>query len=130
MAATIQVTFDCADPARLAAFWATTLGYQLQAPPPGYDSWDAFLEAHGVPPEARNDKSAVVDPAGAGPRLFFQRVPEGKAGKNRVHLDVTVSGGLGASPEERRRDVDDAILTEAERGCGPGSPVRASVGVP
>ena len=37
---------------------------------------------------------ACVDPAGVGPRLFFQRVPEGKVVKNRVHLDVRAGTGL------------------------------------
>ncbi|MFF4892683.1 VOC family protein [Micromonospora chersina] len=91
---TVQITFDCADPAALAAFWATTLGYRLQDPPGGFESWEQALDAMGVPPERRNDASAVVDPAGTGPRLFFQRVPEGKQVKNRVHLDVRAAPGL------------------------------------
>jgi hypothetical protein len=37
---------------------------------------------------------AVVDPSGAGPRLLFQKVPEAKTAKNRVHLDVNVGAGL------------------------------------
>jgi hypothetical protein len=91
----VQVTFDCADPAALAAFWAIALGYQVQPPPPGYDTWDAALDAWGVPPEHRNDRSAAVPPDGAtGPRLFFQKVPEGKSAKNRVHLDVRAAPGL------------------------------------
>ena len=94
MSREVQVTFDCADPAGLAAFWAEVLGYQVQAPPEGFDSWDAALEAFGVPPEQRNDASAVVDPDGSGPRVFFQRVPEGKQVKNRVHLDVRAAPGL------------------------------------
>ncbi len=35
MARDVQITFDCADPAGLAAFWAEALGYQLQDPPEG-----------------------------------------------------------------------------------------------
>ncbi|WP_208648830.1 VOC family protein [Micromonospora inaquosa] len=80
----VQITFDCADPARLAAFWAEALGYQVQAPPGDFESWDQALEAMGVPPENRNDASAVVDPEGTRPRLFFQRVPEGKTGEPRT----------------------------------------------
>ena len=76
MARDVQITFDCADPAGLAAFWADTLGYRLQDPPKGFESWEQALEAMGVPPESRNDASAVVDPEGSGPRLFFQRVPD------------------------------------------------------
>jgi hypothetical protein len=89
-----QVTFDAGDPGALAEFWSAALGYRLQDPPPGFDSWDAALEAWGVPPERRNDASALVDPAGTGPRFFFQRVPEGKAAKNRLHLDVRAAPGL------------------------------------
>ena len=94
MARDVQITFDCADPAGLAAFWAEALGYRLQDPPAGFESWEQALEAMGVPPERRNDASAVVDPEGSGPRLFFQRVPEGKQAKNRVHLDVRAAPGL------------------------------------
>ncbi|MFJ9470800.1 VOC family protein [Streptomyces caniferus] len=94
MALDLQITFDCADPAGLSAFWAEALGYRLQEPPAGFASWEEALTAMGVPPESRNDASAVVDPEGSGPRLFFQRVPEGKQAKNRVHLDVRAAPGL------------------------------------
>ncbi|MEU8994888.1 VOC family protein [Streptomyces caniferus] len=94
MALDLQITFDCADPAGLSAFWAEALGYRLQDPPAGFASWEEALTAMGVPPERRNDASAVVDPEGSGPRLFFQRVPEGKQAKNRVHLDVRAAPGL------------------------------------
>jgi glyoxalase superfamily protein len=104
MSREIQVTFDCGDPAALARFWAQTLGYDVQPPPPGFDSWDAALEAWGVPPEHRNDRSAAVDPDGDGPRLFFQKVPEGKTAKNRVHLDVRAAPGLEG--EERMAALD------------------------
>jgi catechol 2,3-dioxygenase-like lactoylglutathione lyase family enzyme len=90
----VQVTFDCADPARLMTFWCAVLGYELEGPPQGFASWDDALDAWGVPPEARNDRSAAVDPGGRGPRLFFQKVPEGKQAKNRVHLDVRAAPGL------------------------------------
>lgn len=90
----VQVTFDCADPAALAAFWREVLGYAEEPPPPGHDSWEAALEAFGVPREEWNSRSACRDPDGVGPRLFFQRVPEGKAAKNRVHLDVRTAPDL------------------------------------
>src|SRR5688500_1681262 len=88
----IQVTFDCADPRALSIFWNAVLGYELPPPPPGFGSWDEFSET--LPPERRNSASASEDPAGRGPRLFFQRVPEGKTAKNRVHLDVRAAPGL------------------------------------
>ncbi|WP_433538565.1 VOC family protein [Micromonospora sp. CA-249363] len=109
MAREVQITFDAADPAALSAFWADTLGYELQGPPGDFDSWEAALDAMGVPPERRNDASAVVDPTGAGPRLFFQRVPEGKQAKNRVHLDVRAAPGLTGD------DRMAALEAEADR---------------
>ena len=109
MARDVQITFDCADPAGLAAFWAEALGYHLQDPPEGFESWEEALEAMGVPPESRNDASAVLDPDGSRPRLFFQRVPERKQVKNRVHLDVRAAPGL----EGEARMA--ALEAEAER---------------
>ena len=74
---TVQITFDCGDPGALCLFWVEALDYQVQPSPPGFDSWDAFLDSVGVPPEERNSRSAAVPVDGDGPRLFFQRVPEG-----------------------------------------------------
>jgi catechol 2,3-dioxygenase-like lactoylglutathione lyase family enzyme len=90
----VQVTFDCADPGALAAFWNEALGYELDHPPEGFATWDEALDAWGVPPERRNDRSAAIDPEGNGPRLFFQKVPEPKVAKNRVHLDVRAAPGV------------------------------------
>ena len=94
MSLAIQVTFDCADPAALSRFWNEVLGYRLDSPPPPYETWDEALDAWNIPEENRNDASASVDPDGQGPRLWFQKVPEGKAAKNRVHLDVRAAVGL------------------------------------
>ncbi|WP_327004841.1 VOC family protein [Dactylosporangium sp. NBC_01737] len=73
----VQVTFDCAEPERVARFWCEVLGYV-------------------VPPSLKGSaqNAACMDPSGVGPRLYFQRVPEGKVVKNRVHLDVRVGTGL------------------------------------
>ncbi|WP_314176327.1 VOC family protein [Streptomyces winkii] len=109
MARDVQITVDCADPARLARFWAEAMGYRLQPPPGEFETWDQALEAMGVPPERRNDASAVVDPEGSGPRVFFQRVPEGKQTKNRLHLDVRAAPGFQG--DERMA----ALEAEAER---------------
>ncbi|MEU5843226.1 VOC family protein [Rhodococcus sp. NPDC047139] len=110
----VQITFDCADPGSLAEFWAEALGYEIQKPPGSFTSWDDALDAMGVPPERRNDASAVVDPDEAGPRLFFQKVPEGKQAKNRVHLDVRAAPGLDGTARM------NALEAEAERlvACG------------
>ena len=117
MATPIQVTFDCADPDRLATFWATALGYKKQDPPDGYATWQAFLSVQGVPEEQWNSASAVVDPDGRGPRIYFQRVPEPKTVKNRVHLDVNAGGGPDTPSDERHRRVD----AEVERLAGAGA---------
>lgn len=111
----IQITFDCADPAGLSAFWAEALGYRLQDPPAGFATWEQALEAMGVPPERRNDASALVDPEGTRPRLFFRRVPEGKQAKNRVHLDVRAAPGLAGDARMA------ALEAEAERLVGHGA---------
>lgn len=110
---------DCADPARLSRFWVAALHYRLADPPPGYPSWPDFLRAAGVPEEEWNSASAAVDPEGHGPRLYFQRVPEPKTGKNRVHLDLNVGGGPGTPLDERRWRVDE----EVERLTGLGATV-------
>jgi hypothetical protein len=113
----IQVTFDCADPGALAEFWAVALGYQVQPPPPGFDTWDAALDAWGVPPDQRNERSAVVPPTGEpGPRLFFQRVPEGKVAKNRVHLDVRAAPGVeGEARMQCLEEVCDQLVGRGAR---------------
>lgn len=116
MAARFQVTFDCADPARLAEFWAAALSYQLQPPPPGFDTWPDFLVAQGLPADA-NLASAVVDPEGAGSRLFFQRVPEPKTVKNRVHLDLGAGGGPGTPMDQQRERVAAAVQRLEELGA-------------
>ncbi|MEU4983162.1 VOC family protein [Streptomyces sp. NPDC021969] len=88
----VQVTFDCAEPERVARFWCEVLGYVAPSPPEGFSTWDEYNAS--LPPEDRDAWFACSDPSGVGPRLFFQRVPEGKVAKNRVHLDVRVGTGL------------------------------------
>lgn len=91
MALGVQVTFDAADPRRLAEFWAIALDYELQPPPQGYGSWADFADALGLPRQSWDSKVAIVDPAQAGPRLLFQRIPARPTVKNRVHLDIVAS---------------------------------------
>ena len=88
----VQVTFDCAQPRRVARFWSEVLGYAVVPPPEGFATWEDHDRT--LPAGERDTWSACSDPTGAGPRLFFQRVPEGKVVKNRVHLDVRVGTGL------------------------------------
>ena len=117
MAVGVQVTFDAAEPEALAAFWGETLGYVEQDPPEGFDSWEAWAVANDVPREQWGDFAARVDPDGAGPRLFFQRVPEPKTAKNRVHLDLAVGGGRGTPPEESRRNIAAAVERAVAAGA-------------
>ncbi|RDI51067.1 VOC family protein [Nocardia mexicana] len=88
----IQVTFDCAEPERVARFWCEVLGYVVPPPPEGFAGWEEYDRS--LPPEKRGADFVCMDPTGVGPRLYFQRVPEGKVVKNRVHLDVRVGTGL------------------------------------
>src|SRR2546421_2406198 len=109
MATGVQIVFDCADPDRLATFWAAALHYKKQDPPAGFASWPDFLKAQGIPERDWTSASAVVDPDGIGPRVFFQRVPEGKIVKNPGHLDMNVAGPRDTPPDERRRRVDAEV---------------------
>ncbi|MFJ8749580.1 VOC family protein [Streptomyces sp. NPDC102441] len=88
----VQVTFDCANPERLARFWCEVLGYVVPLAPEGFATWADYDRS--LPPERQGAAFVCMDPSGVGPRLFFQRVPEGKVVKNRVHLDVRVGTGL------------------------------------
>lgn len=95
MSREVQITFDSADPDALCRFWVEALDYRMQPPPPGFDTWDAFLDSVGAPEGNRNTASAALPQEGEnGPRLFFQLVPEGKSAKNRVHLDLRAAPGL------------------------------------
>src|SRR5215471_19784002 len=117
MAIPIQVVFDCADPPVVARFWADALGYQLQGPPEPGPAWLAFQDEHGIPEERRNDASAIIDPDGTAARIYFQRVPEPKAVKNRLHLDINAGGPPGTPPAERRARVDKAVEGLATAGA-------------
>ena len=118
MAVPYKIVIDCADPHRLAAFWAEALEYVVE----DHSALVKQLrDANAVPEEAVTtvegrlawkDAAAVRDPAGPvnergiglGGRVLFQVVPEPKTVKNRVHLDLHVG------PD--RRDAVVARLTE------------------
>ncbi|MEV0890461.1 VOC family protein [Promicromonospora sp. MEB111] len=117
MALTFQVTFDAADPRALGDFWCEVLGYVRDAPPAGFGSWEEALTAWGLPEERWNDKNAVSDPDGVGPRIFIQKVPEPRTAKNRVHLDVDVAAGLTGDERVAK------IRAEAERVTALGAGV-------
>lgn len=125
MAIDIQVVFDAADPGKLAEFWALALDYQLEPPPPGFDSWEQFVTKLGLPKEKLGDYGAVIEPSRAKPRLFFQKVPEGKVAKNRVHLDLNVSAGAPDREEGWRR-----VLAHVDKLVAAGASVQGEVNEP
>jgi len=115
-----QITFDCANPDRLAHFWAGALGYKIEDPPAGFDSWIAYWRTVGVPEaELEEGSDSVVDPDGVGPRIRFQKVPEGKVVKNRLHLDLSVSGGrqqaIAIRKERVNAEADRLVLIGATK---------------
>ncbi|MGW2476120.1 VOC family protein [Streptomyces sp. NPDC001665] len=111
---TVQLTIDCADPQRMVAFWTEALGYVPEPPPEGHASWRAYWEDMGVPeeelpPGAGDVPESIIDPAGQGPRVWFQKVPEAKTLKNRWHFDLKVGGGRAVPLEVRRQRVDATV---------------------
>lgn len=98
----VQIVIDCHHPRALGAFWITALGYIEEPPPPPFGSWDEAMDAWGIGPEDDRDPAyAIIDPDGSGPRVFFQKVPEHKQVKNRLHLDVRYSASQGIAMTDR-----------------------------
>jgi len=89
------------------------LGYVVPPPPEGFATWDDFDRA--LPPEHQGSAFACIDPSGVGTRLFFQRVPEGKVVKNRLHLDVRVGTGLVGEERLAALGAEYARLSCARR---------------
>ena len=113
MTVRFQLVIDCADPDRLARFWAAALGYELAPAPAGFATWNDFYRELGVPEEELADGAdRISDPEGHGPAIWFHVVPDAKTVKNRLHLDL-ISAQFGAESERllvlgatRIRDVE------------------------
>ena len=86
-----HVTFDCADPYRLATFWSEVLGGSLD------------------PDDQPGDPEAVVQSANS-PALLFQRVPEGKCSEGRV-------GSASAGISQHMLILDRHFGSAADRHC-------------
>jgi hypothetical protein len=107
----VQIVFDAADTQQLATFWAAALadrGYRVPDPPDGAPDWPTWLRAQGVPEEDWGRAFALEGDEGQ-PRLFFQRVPEPKTAKNRVHLDLLAGGGHTVPLEVQQERVRAAV---------------------
>lgn len=105
-----QLTVDANDPTMLARFWAQALGYQPQPPVGLATTWHAHYRARLGDDAAFDDR--LFDPAGLQPPIWFQHVPETKAGKNRIHLDLYPTGRDDALPLGRRVEVVEAKVSE------------------
>ena len=117
----LAVTFDCTDAAAQAQFWASALGYVPAPPPRGWDTWESWLVDLDVPREEWNDGASLVDPAGIGPGISFLKVPEPKTAKNRVHLDLKISGGRDVDQEIRRT----RIMAKVDEVVAAGATIQA-----
>ncbi|MCZ2858338.1 VOC family protein [Blastococcus sp. VKM Ac-2987] len=106
MAFDVQITIDCSAPHELADWWAEVLGWQVE---PQDEAFLRRMVASGAAAEEDTTRhrgalvwrvgAAVGSPDPGRPRLLFQLVPERKAGKNRLHLDVRVG------PERREAEL-------------------------
>ena len=106
---TLQIVLDTNDPSSLSRFYAEALHYKLQDPPSGFESWDAFLRAQGIPDEELDGASAIVDPEGIGPRIYFQQMDTPKLGKNRLHIDINASDGQSVPLAKRKEQVNSEV---------------------
>ncbi|MGW1341739.1 VOC family protein [Kribbella sp. NPDC002412] len=111
------MTIDCADPSRLARFWGTALGYVDSDPPKGWDTWEAFMTDQNVPEDEWNDGASLSDPNGVLPAISFLKVPEPRTVKNRLHLDLQVSGGRAEPQPLREQRIRAVAATLVEAGA-------------
>ncbi len=105
-----QLTIDANNPALLARFWALALDYQPTPPAEPDTTWQAHYRA--ALGEAKAFADRLFDPAGLRPPIWFQKVPETKAGKNRLHLDLYPTGRDEALPLQRRIEIVEAKVAE------------------
>ena len=108
-----QLTVDCHDPSGQVAFWSAALGYVVAPPPEGFGTWNDWYRSVGVPEDeldlAGDGSDRIEDPAGHGPRIWFQPVPEAKSVKNRLHLDLDVADRRATSYAVRRPLVEARV---------------------
>ena len=105
-----QLTVDASDPASLARFWSQALGYQPAPPAEPNTSWHAHYRARLGQQTAFDDR--LFDPAGRRPPIWFQQVPEAKAGKNRLHLDLYPTGWDNTLSQGQRIQIVETKVAE------------------
>ncbi|NEM91054.1 VOC family protein [Galbitalea soli] len=105
-----NITIDCADPQLLSDFWADVFGYPRAELPPAIE---AAHRDGALTDDQLASRGVAQDPAGIGPRFFFQRVPESKVVKNRVHVDVMATPGRRPSEEELVAERDRIVALGA-----------------
>jgi hypothetical protein len=105
-----QLTIDANDPALLARFWSAALGYQPVPPAEPRTTWNAHYRNRLGGRDAFGDR--LFDPEGLRPPLWFQQVPDTKAGKNRVHLDLYPTGRDDTLTLDRRVALVEAKVAE------------------
>jgi len=118
MADFFQLVVDCRDPFRMVTFWQPLLGYDVPPPPAPHETWRSWYISVGVPAEVieGDGTDRLVPPDGRGVALWFQPVPEPKTIKNRLHLDLRVTGGRAEPRERRRAAIQTAVNDVLDRG--------------
>lgn len=111
-----SLTIDCDNPLALVGFWRVALGYEDAPPPTGWSTWESWFTDVGVPPEEWGDGASLRDPAGVLPSMSLLKVPEAKRTKNRVHVDLQVSGGRHVDSERRTRWIEEHVQRLLEAG--------------
>ena len=102
----VDLTLDCASPAVLAEFWKTAAGYVDEPPPTPFVTREEWLAQFDDEFDDGMDAAWLHDPTGVAPRLCLLQVPEPKTAKNRLHLDLRVSGD-GTAEQRWSRFTDE-----------------------
>ena len=123
MAYGFQITVDCSAPHELADWWAEALGWQRE---PSDEAFIRRMVDAGYATDADTARhrgelvwaegAAITHPTGGAPRLLFQRVPEPKTGKNRLHLDVDVGADRVAEEVHRLTGMGATVLHTGQQG--------------
>ena len=119
MVVNYQLVINCVGhPEALARFWAEALGYVLEPPPSNFATWDDWRISVGLPESwLGRGTDCIIDPNGAGPRIWIQVVPDSKTTSNRLHIDIHASGGRDLPIEQRKERVDTKALLLCELGA-------------